>query len=210
MSRALDLAGKVFGKLTVLSRNGSTKSGIALWTCRCECGTESIVYSSKLKNGYTKSCGCLKGMQGETHGESGSNLTAEYRTWASIKRRCYNAEREEYLRYGAIGISVCERWLDNYDNFLSDMGRRPSDDHSIERVNNGEGYSPSNCIWATRHIQNRNKRSNIWWTFDGRTQVVADWAKELGIPHTTLFMRVNKYNWSVEKALSTPAIQHKR
>lgn len=93
-----------------------------------------------------------------THGEAVKPQTAEYRTWASMKRRCQNPNTINYRQYGGAGVTVCKRWL-QYENFLEDMGRRPSPRHTLERRNNALGYRPSNCCWATYTEQNINKPS---------------------------------------------------
>lgn len=141
---------------------------------------------------------------------------AEYSVWQDMKQRCYNPKCCNYPHYGARGIRVCDRWRHDFTAFLADMGRRPSFQHSIDRIDNEGNYScghceeclrngwPANCRWATWTEQNRNRRTNHEVTFQGRTMCLAAWAKELGIAAPTLFGRINRRGWTVERALSTP------
>jgi hypothetical protein len=137
------------------------------------------------------------------HGEAWrTSRTCEYSIWQAMVQRCTNPNNKGYLKYGGRGIGVCDRWRE-YENFLADMGRRPSDSHSLDRINNDKGYEPSNCRWATLIEQANNTRTNKHLTFRGRTQTVADWAREIGIKQNTLVGRIRK-GWSVEKALTAP------
>lgn len=167
--RRLALSGKRFSRWTVLAYHHTT-SGRAYWLCCCDCGTERTVYGMSLTRGVTQSCGCWrrevsvglgkmrKGSTGNrgatrTHGEAIAR-TAEYRTWLSMHERCRNKDRADY---GGRGITVCERWS-SYDNFLTDMGRRPSPSLSLDRIDNDQGYGPDNCRWATKLQQQQNRR----------------------------------------------------
>lgn len=145
----------------------------------------------------------------KTHGQSNSKDyagTAEYRAWAGMKSRCYNKKRGDYERYGGRGIKVCERWSgkNGFINFLSDMGRKPTQDHSLDRYpdNNGH-YEPSNCRWATRSEQGINKRNNHMLTLNGKTQTIAQWSKELGILEKTIDSRI-VYGWCDKDVLTRP------
>lgn len=122
----------------------------------------------------------------------------EYKVWKSMKYRCSNPNLNNYKDYGGRGIKVCDRWL-SFTNFIEDMGRRPSNKHSIERVNNDGNYEPSNCEWATTDKQSANKRQTLLTHFD-KTQTVPQWANELGIDRRKIYWRLKK-GWTTERAL---------
>lgn len=156
----IDLTGKVFGRLMVLSRAGVNAAKHPLWKCRCECGQEVTIRGQSLRLGDTQSCGCLhKERASEAHRTHGQCKTPEHTTWLNIIQRCTNQRRADYARYGGRGIGVCERWRASFAAFLEDMGPRPSNDHSIERKDNSVGYEPGNCVWATQSEQLANRRA---------------------------------------------------
>ena len=161
MRKFIDLTGKRFGRLFVISR-GPNSGSHAAWRVRCACGNLSLVSGDSLRRGHTQSCGCLNAERVSAangiHFESG---TPEHEAWHSMRRRCYVSTTKGYRHYGGRGIIVCERWRENYLFFLADVGRRPSDSHSIDRINNDGNYEPTNCRWATRSQQRLNQRRRL-------------------------------------------------
>jgi hypothetical protein len=127
----------------------------------------------------------------------------EYTAWLNMRSRCHNKKRSEYKDYGGRGIKIDERW-NNFENFFSDMGKRPSDKHTIERIDNNGNYSPQNVCWATRERQTNNRRVTVFLTHNGKTMCLRDWAKEKGINYHTLLSRVFICQWDDEKILTTP------
>lgn len=129
----------------------------------------------------------------------------EYRAWDHMIYRCTSVNCREYPRYGGRGIKVCDRWLKSFDDFLSDVGPRPSSSHSLDRVNNDGDYEPSNCRWATKREQANNKRNTRKVVYGGREVTIAELSEASGLKHSTIFMRIRRYGWPVERAVSTPA-----
>jgi len=121
-----------------------------------------------------------------------------------MKSRCYTKSNIGYPYYGGRGITVCDRWLHSFENFLSDMGERPGPEYSLDRINPNGNYRPDNCRWATRETQDNNRRANRFLTWNGKTQTIAQWAKETGISKGTILNRLN-WGWPIEDALSWPS-----
>lgn len=136
---------------------------------------------------------------------TGRRGSPEYAIWRGMKQRCACPTDRAYPSYGGKGIRVCQRWLNSFEAFLTDVGYRPSPDHSLDRYPDKNGnYEPSNCRWATRVEQSRNRRSNHLVTFQGQAKCIAEWAGETGIPSTIISVRINKLGWSAERALTEP------
>lgn len=161
-----DLTGQRFNRLVVQARSENDKHGNAKWICLCDCGGKRITSGVQLRRGECQSCGCYHKdsaravcLKRTKHGEARlGNTTKEYTTWTAMKSRCLYKKNKFYHYYGGRGIKVCDRWLDSFENFLTDLGRRPSDQHSLDRVDPNGNYEPSNCKWSTDQEQNRNKR----------------------------------------------------
>lgn len=198
MPTLIHMAGKRYGRLVVLRRepNAGTK---VQWLCQCDCGHKTVARANNLQSGHTSSCGCYGAGLRRTHGRSD---TPEYATWRQMLDRCENPKNKRYKDYGGRGIMVCERWHEP-QNFLDDMGKRPSRKHSLDRVDNDGNYEPANCRWSTAVEQHNNCRSNRVLVWDGRSMTTAQWAVALGINASILRNRLYR-KWSVERTLSQP------
>jgi hypothetical protein len=155
--------GDSFGRLVVVGRAENSTGGTTRYLCKCVCGIETAVQHANLKSGNTKSCGCLHNeilaKMATRHGEA--NKTPEYSAWKAMIRRCETPSSSNYSIYGGRGITVCERWRHSYDNFLSDLGRKPSSVHSLDRTNVNGNYEPDNCKWSSPSEQSKNRRRFI-------------------------------------------------
>lgn len=207
-SRVKDLTGQVFGRLTVasLSNNKATNRG-AMWFCRCACGSEIEVRADSLIDNNTRSCGCLQkeiaGEIGKNSATHGASHTVEFYIWGGMLGRCTNPNDPAYCNYGARGISVCNRWLHSFENFLADMGYRPSPDYSIDRIDNNGNYEPGNCRWATRNEQANNRRNNIFYNYDGVDYSLLDISMKFNIKPATFHRRIT-VGWTVNEAVEIP------
>lgn len=211
MAVSIDLTGKSFGRLVVLKRALDDKRIGTFWLCQCSCGNRKNIRGGDLKNGRTRSCGCLLRettiKRSFKHGHSTRNQKSKmHSAWEHMIQRCGNPNDSDYIHYGGRGIKVCDRWKE-FVNFLEDMGEPPTKDHSIDRIKNDKGYCKSNCQWATRKDQGRNKRNNHLIAHEGRTQCLSAWAEELGMGSSLLRYRLK--HWSVEKAFTTPVRRRK-
>ncbi len=200
--RKIDLVGHTYGRLTVLSQ-AANKQNMRMYLCRCVCGKDTTVAMGNLRNGHTKSCGCLctdttreiGRVSNRRHGDAVVGaVTAEYRVWAGMMSRCNNLSHNAYHNYGGRGIRVCERWR-TYENFLADMGRKPSPELSLDRIDNDGNYEPSNCRWATIKEQIANQRHNAGRparviVVDGVPGELQSWLTLCGLPEGTFYSRV--------------------
>jgi hypothetical protein len=200
----MDVAGQKFGRLVVQSRaeparrsNGRLRDR---WTCLCECGNTVVVQWDNLRNGHTRSCGCLLSDQPNhvTHGMRGHRL---YYTWACMKHRCLSPNDPRYKDYGGRGITICDAWRDSFAAFVSDMDGSYLDGCTLDRVDNSKGYCKENCKWSTSSEQQNNRRTNCRLTMGSETHTLAEWARKLGVPASRISTRLRR-GWAVERALS--------
>lgn len=156
------IVGSRHGRLVVVEHAGRATNRSLLVTCRCDCGQIKTVRASNIRGGSTMSCGCLAREMNEAKGthrhRAKGHASPEYVSWRAMVSRCTNPKSPGYENYGGRGISVCKRWLSSFENFLDDMGNRPSPSHTIDRKNNDGNYSKRNCQWATKSQQSRNSR----------------------------------------------------
>jgi hypothetical protein len=161
---------------------------------------------------YTKSCGCLSNesrkIKATTHGNSKSwnEYFLEYRSWQLMKRRCYNENDPYYFNYGGRGIVVCAEWKDDFSAFIRDMGKKPSINYTLDRIESNGVYEKSNCRWATKKQQSGNRRTNRWVEHEGRKMILQEWANELKVEHSKLnaFLRKNTISDAISR-YSNPA-----
>lgn len=173
--------------------------GQVRWYCSCDCGADTVVTGHHLRIGNVTSCGCYLRDRVSPNLRHGDHGSPEYRCWTHMMSRCYNKNHQQYHNYGKRGIKVCKRWH-TYENFLADMGRRPSDKHSLDRKNNDGDYKKRNCRWATQLEQARNKRTTRWITANGVTKPLSEWLEELGVFGSTFSYRI-RVGYSTEEAL---------
>lgn len=204
-SKARDITGQRFGKLTAIRQSELGKD--RLWWVRCDCGVEKSLQRSHLIAGNIQSCGCLL----VTHGLSRIGGTHPlYQTWANMISRCTNPRAKPWPNYGGRGIKVCDRWRGRFgfENFLADMGPRPRG-HELDRYPDNDGnYEPGNCRWATRKQNIRNQRTNRRVAYLGQIRTIAEVSEMTGKPRGLLYARLRS-GWDVESAISTPATKRK-
>lgn len=203
-----NLAGKTFGKLTVIGLSSMEKKRRVLWECLCECGSIKAIRQDALVRNASKSCGCLhrditRRQFTKHEGAPTTNYKSEYNAWRGLIERCENPCHKAYKNYGGRGISVCKEWKHSFKLFFEHIGPKPSKDHSIDRIDNDKPYQPGNVKWSTWHEQASNKRNNIFLNFEGEIKTLTDWASELKVSKTALWWRREK-GWCDFCVLSIP------
>ncbi len=200
-----NLAGRRYGRWMVLGCDLTVSVKHPQWHCRCDCGQEASVRADHLRNGRSRSCGCL-----QVEAVRRPKLSTEQRIaaaerhaaqgiWHKMIDRCHLPDHRYYRNYGGRGITVCARWLD-FENYFADMWPRPAGGLMMDRIDNDGNYEPRNVRWASRKTQNSNQRRNRRITFKGETLLLTEWAERFGIKTKTLWMRLHR-GWSLEKAL---------
>jgi hypothetical protein len=169
---------------------------------KCMCGRITLLSLNRAKDGRQKACGCLATIDGNPEKHLLSK-TSEYKIWAGAKARCYNPKNPHYNNYGGRGIKMCDRWKNSFKNFISDMGKRTTPTHTLERNDNDGNYEPENCIWATRAEQSSNRRMNVRITYLGETKTISEWARKNGFRKSAIGTRI-KNGWSSVEAIATP------
>ena len=193
MGKFQDLTGIRFGRLVATKYLGNSR-----WECQCDCGKTTNVAAKDLKNLHTRSCGCLFLDTIRKHRLTNSRL---YNIREGMVNRCYNPSCPSYKDYGERGIVICDEWRKDFMSFYNwAMANGYEDNLTIERIDVNGNYEPSNCKWITNSEQSRNKRSTVYFTYNGETKIVSDWIKELGIPKTTFRRRIQQ-NRPIEEIL---------
>ncbi|WP_159392812.1 hypothetical protein [Methylobacterium sp. C1] len=209
MNRIAVSPGDRFGLFTAVApRPRDPKSSLQRFLFRCTCGVEKDLRVRDVVRGMTKSCGCSRRGSGNGKFRHGLSRTSEYGIWRHMIQRCTDPEDAAYCNYGARGICVCERWAASVDNFIADMGLRPSSDHSLERVNNDGNYEPGNCRWATWSEQMRNTRANRFVDHNGEHMLLLDACEQAPVSTATVRQRLVA-GWDPHRALTTPRDESK-
>lgn len=210
MAKILDITGMKYAKLTALRIMVAQKPVKWLWLC--ECGKTTIAQASNVKSGNTNSCGCgqdaarrkkRKFAKGG-HFSHQMSRTPIYKAWSSMKGRCLNQKHKSFHNYGGRGIGIDARWAESFESFYVDMGPRPSKQHSLDRIDNNQGYGPDNCRWAIPIVQRNNSRQNRYLTLNGESRTVAQWCRVYGIAQNTVSDRLTR-GWTTVDALTKPA-----
>lgn len=209
----MNLNGKRFGRLVVVGAEGVKlkKGSSRYWECLCDCGSTKFVRQDHLIKGKIVSCKCFwkqRLVDRAKHGAARSGRwTPEYKIWMGMLSRCNNPNRKAYPTYGGRGIKVCDRWRD-FENFLSDMGPRPSPVHSIDRLNPNGNYEPGNCRWATSKEQGSTRRDNRRIKYRGSEIMLSELVRASGVPHATLSRYLDQ-GLSAEQAIEKYHAKHK-
>lgn len=202
--------GDVIGSIELLSTFMRGK-GRRFWECKCVvCGNVREIRCDHLERYAGKTDCCCR-----PHRKHGLSDVREFKIWQRMVERCHNPDANNYRFYGGLGHFVCDRWRSSAEAFIADMGQAPSDSHSIDRIDTLRHYTcgkceqckasgePANCRWVTKHTQARNAKNNRWYTHNGKTLILKDWAAEVGIKYLTLHCRIAR-GWSFADAITLP------
>jgi len=194
-----NIIGERFGRLVAVEYMGRSR-----WRCCCDCSAVVVVRKDQLCSGKTRSCGCLLSesttLRFTKHSGSGSPT---YKIWAAMIGRCENPNNASFHLYGGRGVTICDRWRESFADFLSDMGQRPSNRHSIDRIDPNGDYRLGNCRWATTTEQARNRRDSNNLTVFCVTKNICDWCEQFSINVSTVRKRLRN-GQSAEEALTRP------
>jgi len=203
MGKKINLVGRRFGRLLVLSESDKRIGGNVFWDCICDCGKNHTSSSVSLRRGDTKSCGCLfldvaaqKGKNKRTHGMT---ISRAYNTWIGMKQRCLNKNNPKYEFYGGRGISICKDWMDSFEAFHNDMGD-PPEGYSLDRINVDSDYEKSNCRWANQTTQQNNRRNNRLVPCDGGLVSLSEFERRTGVSQDLVGQRIRR-GVPIEKAV---------
>lgn len=198
--KKLDLVGRTFGRLTVVSEAQRSEHGKTRWVCSCSCGNTVTVVGSDLKGGKTKSCGCFQSEARTTnHAIHNGTNTRLFNIWKNMRQRCLNHNNPRYGSYGGSGIAVCHEWA-SFERFRAwALANGYSDELSLDRIDNYSGYTPENCRWVKPVEQSKNKRSTV--RYQGKC--LADVCREKNLHYKAIARRIQR-GWDVERAVNTP------
>ncbi|SHI23748.1 hypothetical protein SAMN02745823_03836 [Sporobacter termitidis DSM 10068] len=205
MGHFIDITGKRYGKLTALyPTEKRDQGGSVMWHFRCDCGNEKDMSARPIKAGTVKSCGCIA----KPHGKTGTRL---FTIWVNMRQRCSNPNYSGFQYWGGKGVTVCAEWQDFTVFEAWSLAHGYSDKLTIDRIDGGGNYEPSNCRWSTPKEQAHNTASNHLITIGEQTKTLSDWCEQLGtVSLCSIHRRVRTLGWSYEKALTTPPMRSRR
>lgn len=183
----LDITGNRYGRLTVIREveriRYASGNSHRVWECLCDCGNIIRCTTDRLRRGNTKSCGCLrKEITSKKNYKHGGTKTKLYRIWDEMNGRCFCKTNKAYKNYGARGIRVCDEWRKNFSLFRSwALSNGYQEGLTIERIDNNGNYCPDNCKWIPKSEQPKNRRNCHLITFNGKTQTLSEWSRELHV-----------------------------
>lgn len=221
MGKLNNRVGKRYGRLVVVSRAEdmvlSSGRKITMWNCICDCGNTCSIATTSLGSGLTKSCGCIntekrksRDTKRRKYPDYDTRKRSLYKRWVNIRKRCYSKSNHNYPNYGGRGIKMCDTWRNDYLSFEKwslEHGFEKS--LTIDRIDVNGDYCPENCRWVGNHTQQRNKRNNRLITYKNETHTLSEWSDITGIDRSTISSRIDKFNWSIEDALTIPIIKRK-
>ena len=202
MSRLIDITGKKYNMLKVISFY-DIQDKKSRWLCECECGNKKILFGKDIKNGNTKSCGCLLHKK-KYNKETETKIKRLQHIYYQMKQRCYDKNNPLYKHYGQRNITICKEWLNNINNFLNwALKNGYKNDLTIERIDVDGNYEPNNCKWITKTQQGYNKTNTISYTFQGETKCLSEWCKIYDIDYHIVYKRLKRGN-DIKQALTKP------
>ena len=195
-----------FGRLIVQGYSHTDGKRRLHYIVKCDCGKQKIICGANLRKGNSNSCGCLKSemtikRNKELYTKHSMCDSKTYRSWQSMKDRCYNVNHQAYKNYGGRNITVCDRWKDSFENFYKDMGDRP-EGKTLDRIKINGNYESVNCRWSTIEVQANNMRTNNFLICNGIKLTLSQWARKTKVPRTTIWNRLRR-GWEIERALFT-------
>lgn len=209
-----DFVGQKYGRLTILREGSSVrydKTTMRKVWCMCDCGTEKEIDFNSIRCGRSTSCGCFNREHAKRiHTKHGKAMLEtgvrhpDYCIWMKMKSRCLNPNDKSYKNYGGRGITVCDRWKNSFENFISDMGWRPNKNYSIERIDYNGNYCPENCKWIHKSEQTKNTRRVKLIEYNGTMHCLSDLCKMLNLPYATMRHRVYVLGVSFSEAIKYP------
>lgn len=195
-----DLTNEIFERLLVISFSHKNHRGELYWLCKCNCGNTIVTQSGNLRQGRTKSCGCI---HKESVSKHNMTKTRTFKSWESMKQRCTNKKAPDYDRYGGRGIKICDKWIHSFENFLMDMGERP-ENTSLDRIDVNGDYEKENCRWATYSYQMRNKRNTKKFLYEDKMMCLAELGEISGLKPSIISNRL-KAGWDINSAMTKPS-----